>query len=38
MTILQQKLIRQSEIREKLNTLLGNDARTDEQQGDRAAY
>ena len=31
MTILQQKLIRQSEIRESINSLLGNDSRTEEQ-------
>ncbi len=31
MTILQQKLLRQSEIRESINSLLGNDARTEEQ-------
>ena len=34
MTILQQKLIRQSELRESINSLLGNDSRTDEQQGE----
>ena len=34
MNILQKLQLRQSEIREKLNTLLGNDARTEEQQGE----
>ena len=34
MTILQQKLLRQSEVRQEINSLLGNDARTDEQQGE----
>ena len=34
MTILQQKLLRQSEVREAINSLLGNDARTDDQQGE----
>ena len=34
MTVLQQKLVRQSEIRESINTLLGNDARTEEQDGE----
>ena len=33
MTILQKLQLRQSEIREEINTLLGNDARTDDQQG-----
>ena len=34
MTILQKLQVRQSEIRESINTLLGNDARTDDQQGE----
>ena len=34
MTILQKLQVRQSEIREQLNTLLGNDARTSDQQGE----
>ena len=34
MTILQKLQLRQSEIRQAINTLLGNDARTDEQQGE----
>ena len=34
MTILQQKLLRQSEVRQEINSLLGNDARTDDQQGE----
>ena len=33
MTILQKLQLRQSEIRQAINTLLGNEARTDEQQG-----
>ena len=32
MTVLQQKLVRQSSIRENINALLGNDSRTEEQQ------
>ena len=31
MTVLQQKLVRQSEIREAINRLLGNESRTEEQ-------
>ena len=34
MTILQTLQVRQSEIRESINALLGNDSRTDEQQGE----
>ena len=34
MTILQKLQLRQSEIRESINTLLGNDSRTEEQQGE----
>ena len=34
MTILQKLEIRQSEIRESINTLLGNDSRTEEQNGE----
>ena len=34
MTILQKLQLRQSEIRQAINTLLGNDARTDDQQGE----
>ena len=34
MTVLQQKLVKQSEIRESINSLLGNDARTEEQDGE----
>ena len=34
MTILQQKLVKQSEIRESINSLLGNDTRTEEQDGE----
>ena len=34
MTILQKLQLRQSEVRESINSLLGNDARTDEQQGE----
>ena len=34
MTILQKLQLKQSEIREKLNTLLGLETRTEEQQGD----
>ena len=34
MTVLQQKLVRQSQIRESINTLLGNDSRTEEQDGE----
>ena len=36
MTILQKLQIRQSEIRESINSLLGNDSRTDEQDADLA--
>ena len=32
MTVLQQLQLRQSEVRESINSLLGNDARTDDQQ------
>ena len=34
MTILQKLQVRQSEIRQAINALLGNDARTDDQQGE----
>ena len=34
MTILQKLQLRQSEIREKINELLGKDSRTEEQQGE----
>ena len=34
MTILQRLQVRQSEIRESINTLLGNDARTEAEQGE----
>ena len=34
MTILQRLQVRQSEIRESINTLLGNDARTETEQGE----
>ena len=34
MTVLQKLQVRQSEIREKINTLLGNDSRTNEQQAE----
>ena len=34
MTILQKLQLRQSEIRESINTLLGNDSRTEEQNGE----
>ena len=34
MTILQKLQLRQSEIRESINALLGNDSRTEEQQGE----
>ena len=34
MTVLQKLQVRQSEVRESINSLLGNDARTEEQQGE----
>ena len=34
MTILQKLQVRQSEIREKLNELLGNDSRSETEQGE----